>query len=109
MEVFYRLTAVGCDDSVSGASEGVSVRTRAFSDDELLNMVQEASFRYYWKGAHPVAGMALECVPGDANLVALGASGFGILALIVGVERGFIKRDEGLDSLPHHHRVFKRG
>ena len=99
VEVFYRLTAVGRDYSVSEASEGVSARTRAFSDDELLDMVQEASFRYYWEGAHPVAGMALECVPGDENFVALGASGFGILALIVGVARGFITRDEGLTRL----------
>ena len=51
------------------------------TDDELLTMVQEACFRYYWDGAHPDAGMAIEITPGDDNLVALGASGFGIMAL----------------------------
>ena len=99
VEVSYHLTAVGSDYAVSEPSAEVSTTTRAFSDDDLLTMVQEASFRPYWERAHPQAGMALECVPGDANLVALGASGFGIMALIVGVERGFITRDEALTRL----------
>ena len=64
-------------------------------DEELLTMVQEASFRYYWEGAHPEAGLALENIPGDPDIVAVGASGFGIMALVVGVERGFITREEG--------------
>ena len=72
----------------------MSGTTRKFSDDELLTMVQEACFRYYWDGAHPNAGMALEVLPGDQNLVALGASGFGTMALVVGAERGFVTREE---------------
>jgi hypothetical protein len=62
-------------------------------------MLQEACFRYYWEGAHPVAGMTLESIPGDDRVVATGASGFGIMALIVGVDRGFISREQGLDRL----------
>src|SRR3989449_3164362 len=64
------------------------------TDEQLLTMVQEASFRYYWDGAHPNAGLALESQPGDPDLVATGASGFGIMALIVGTERGFITREQ---------------
>ena len=69
------------------------------TDEELLTMVQEACFRYYWDAAHPVAGMALEVIPGDRNLVALGASGFGVMALVVGVERGFITREQGAERM----------
>ena len=69
------------------------------SDDDLLTMVQEANFRYYWEGAHPDAGMALENIPGDENMVATGASGFGIMAIMVGVERGFITRQQGLERI----------
>jgi len=69
------------------------------TDDELLTMVQEASFRYYWDGEHPVSGMARENLPGDDRIVATGASGFGIMALIVGVDRHFITRQQGLDRL----------
>jgi len=62
-------------------------------------MVQETCFRYYWEGGHPDAGMALESIPGDDRIVATGASGFGIMALVTGVDRGFITREQGLQRL----------
>jgi len=96
---FYRITAVSHDYSESPASETVSATTHRMSDDELLSMVQEACFRYYWENAHPDAGLALENVPGDENLVALGASGFGVLALIAAVSRGFVSRDAAITRL----------
>ena len=83
----------------SPLSAEVKTTTRTMSDDELLTMVQEACFRYYWEGAHPVAGMAIEILPGDENLVAVGASGHGIMALLVGVERGFITREQGVERM----------
>jgi hypothetical protein len=93
-KAYYRITAQDLAGNESSPSETVSASTRAFTDDELLEMVQEACFRYYWDGAHPDAGMALEIQPGDKNLVAVGASGFGIMALLVGAERQFITREE---------------
>jgi hypothetical protein len=60
-------------------------------------MVQEASIRYYWEGAEPYSGMARESIPGSRNMIACGASGFGIMALIVATERGFITREESVD------------
>jgi hypothetical protein len=84
---------------LSPESRPVSASTHAMTDDELLTMVQEASFHYYWEGAHPVSGMARENLPGDDRIVATGASGFGIMALIVGVNRHFITRQQGLDRL----------
>jgi len=60
-------------------------------------MLQEACFHYYWEGADPDSGMARENIPGDDRIIATGASGFGISALIVGVQRGFITRQEGVE------------
>src|ERR1700742_3763595 len=62
-------------------------------------MLQEESFRYYYEGAHPDSGTTLENIPGDDRVVATGASGFGIATLIVGVDRGFITRDQGVERL----------
>jgi hypothetical protein len=62
-------------------------------------MMQEACFRYYWEGADPDSGMARENIPGDDRIVATGASGMGIGALIVGVDRGFISRQQGIERL----------
>jgi exo beta-1,2-glucooligosaccharide sophorohydrolase (non-reducing end) len=95
----YKVSAVNSGYKESALSEAISGNTRAMSDDELLTMVQEACFRYYWEAAHPNAGMAIEIQPGDKNLVALGSSGFGIMAIVVGVERGFITREQGVERL----------
>jgi hypothetical protein len=90
----YRVRAVDLFENESPPSTSASATTRIMSDDELLTMVQEASFRYYWEGAHPNAGLSLENIPGDPDLVAIGASGFGIMALVVGAERGFVTKDQ---------------
>lgn len=95
----YRVEVVDHDGLTHPVSSEVSVSTAPMSDDELLDMVQEACLRIYWERAHPIAGMALECVPGDEHLVALGASGFGILAILAGVERGFVEREAAADRL----------
>lgn len=95
----YKITAVDASGNESPTSAEVQASTRVLTDDELLTMVQEASFRYYWEAGHPNAGMAIEILPGDKNLVALGSSGFGIMALIVGADRGFITREQGADRL----------
>jgi len=96
---FYKISAVDVNYEESPLSAEVEAATRAMSDEELLTMVQEACFRYYWDGAHPIAGMAIEILPGDENLVAVGASGHGIMALLVGVERGFITRQQGVERM----------
>jgi len=90
----YRVTALDLAGNESPPSP-VSARsnTRTFTDDELLTMVQEAHFRYYWDAGHPQAGLAPEVLPGDRNLLALGGSGFGVMALLVGAEREFETRE----------------
>ena len=100
---YYRVTASDVHYRESSPSEVVSAATRTadrpFTDDELLTMLQEEAFLYYWEGAHPDSGTSLENIPGDDRIVATGASGFGIMALIVGVERGFISREQGMERL----------
>ncbi len=98
-KAFYRISAMDLSGKESAMSKTASASTRPFNDEELLDMVQEGCFRYYWEGAHPNAGMALEIMPGDENLVAVGASGFGIMALIAGAERHFITREQCAERL----------
>jgi hypothetical protein len=65
------------------------------SDDELLTLVQQQTFKFYWDYAHPACGLSRERY-GSGDIVTIGGSGFGLMALIVGVERGFITRAEFL-------------
>ncbi len=83
-----------------------TVLTESISDDSLLTLVQYRTFLYFWDGAEPVSGMARERyhVDGvypenDMNVVTSGGSGFGVMAILVGIERGFITREEGLVRL----------
>lgn len=61
------------------------------SDEELLDKVQMQTFKYFWDYAHPVSGLARERYGSDET-VTTGGSGFGIMCIPVGVERGFITR-----------------
>ena len=98
-KVFYKVAASDRSYRQSALSAEASATTHSMSDDELLTMLQLACFRYYWEGADPDAGMTLENIPGDDRIVATGASGFGIMALVVGVDRGFITREQGAERL----------
>jgi exo beta-1,2-glucooligosaccharide sophorohydrolase (non-reducing end) len=98
-QAFYKVAASDATYQLSPLSTEASATTRTMTDEELLTMLQEECFRYYWEGAHPDAGMTLENIPGDDRIVATGASGFGIMALVVGVDRGFITREQGLERL----------
>ena len=95
----YKVAASDWQYRTSSLSKAASASTREFSDDELLTMLQEACFHYYWEGADPYSGMTRENIPGDDRIVATGASGMGIAALIVGVDRGFITRAQGIERL----------
>ncbi len=69
------------------------------TDDELLTKVQQQTFRYFWDFGHPVSGLARERSNGDNEVVTSGGSGFGIMAIVTGIHRGFITRAEGLTRL----------
>lgn len=66
--------------------------------DHLLTKVQEQTFRYFWDFGHPASGMARERNT-SGDLVTVGGSGFGLMAILVGIERGFINRIEGVERL----------
>ena len=104
----YRVTAQTWDGGESHANDAVSAQTRPMTDDQLLTMVEEACFRYYWEGAHPAAGMTRENLPGEDDIVATGASGFGIMALLVGVDRGFITREQGAERIAQIARYLEK-
>lgn len=67
-------------------------------DEALMDLVQRATLRYFWEYGHPVSGMARERSGGVAGYdisetVATGGTGFGIMAMIAGAERGFLPQN----------------
>jgi hypothetical protein len=87
-------------DTVVEEESSVSV----VSEDSLLNRLQYETFQYFWDGAEPESGLARERVhldgdypSNDQTVVTSGGSGFGLMAIVVGVERGFISREQALE------------
>lgn len=76
------------------------------TDDELMDLVQQKAILRFTEGAHPETGMAIERTDpnayGGIPLLATGGTGFGIQAIIVGVSRGWVDRNDALDQL---HRI----
>lgn len=68
------------------------------SDDLLLTKIQQQTFKYFWDFGHPVSGLTRERNT-SGETVTSGGSGFGIMAILIGIERGFITRANGLERL----------
>lgn len=68
------------------------------SDEALLTKIQEQSFKYFWDFGHPVSGLTRERNT-SGETVTIGGSGFGVMAIITGIERGFISRQQGVERL----------
>ena len=69
-------------------------------------MYSAHTFQYFWDGAEPTSGLARERfhVDGvypqnDKNVVTSGGGGFGVMAILVGIERKFITREQGESRL----------
>jgi hypothetical protein len=88
----YYLRAVGSGGQLSLPSDTVSAATFEMNDSMLLDMVQEYTFRYFYDFGHPTSGLARE--RNTTATVTSGGSGFGVMALIVGAERGFISYEQ---------------
>jgi hypothetical protein len=77
--------------------------TKNLSDSALLDLVQKQTFRYFWDFAHPVSGLARErsnvTQEHGRETTTTGGTGFGIMAMIVAVERGWITRDTAVGHL----------
>ena len=101
-------TGSGTDTGkTDGNPDYVPGRPTSFeSDSAMLDYIQKVSLNYMWDGAEPTSGLAPERIhldgnypDNDANVVTLGGSGFGVAGLLVGIDRGFIGRQEGVARL----------
>ena len=80
----------------------VVINKLAVADTALFKTVQLQTFKYFWEGAEPSSGCARERYhvdniypDNDKNIVTSGGTGFGVMAILVGIERHFITRDSG--------------
>jgi hypothetical protein len=105
---FLLFTFLGCASSTDrpNVSIEVSPAAVALTDEELLDRVQKQTFAYFWDYAEPNSGMARERYhpngiypENDANIVTTGGSGFGLMAIVSAMSRGYITREQGTKRL----------
>jgi len=89
---YYYVTAANKDYLESEPSDTVFASTYEMTDEELLTSVQEATFRYFYDYGHPVSGLTRE-ISGSGDVCTSGGTGFGLMTIVVGAERGFVSRD----------------
>ncbi len=80
------------------------VKNIKLTDNQLLDSIQYYTFQYFWDGAEPNSGLARERLhideiypQDDKHIVTTGGGGFGLMAILAGIERGFISREEGFE------------
>lgn len=101
---FFLLFA--CDSSIEDV-EGTPlnpVPLRSLTADEVMTKTQKDGFKYFWDYANSTSKLALERVHFDGsgydnNLIATGGSGFGLMNILVGINRGFVTRAEAVTRL----------
>ncbi|MDD5149223.1 MAG: glucoamylase family protein [Flavobacterium sp.] len=105
---FLFLIFSSCSKSNEFVSSDLSQITPAvpisYSDVEVLDKVQQDDIKYFWEYAETNSKLARERYhtddPGnDANIVTTGGSGFGLMTLVAGIERGFVNRAEAVSRL----------
>lgn len=97
-EFSYFIKALKVPNNLIATSDTLESFVFAMTDEQFLDMVQEYTFRYFWEYAHPTSGMARERLGSD-DIVAIGGTGFGVMSIIVGIQRGFVTREQGVDRL----------
>lgn len=95
-----------CTSQKSTNQPDAGEATQMLSDDSLMSLVQYRTFQYFWDGAEPTSGAARERFhvdnvypQNDKHIVTSGGTGFGVMAILVGIERKFITREQGYERL----------
>ena len=100
----FVLLFLSCNKTVKKQEAQSPLNKVLFADDALLDTLQKQTFNYFWEGAEPNSGLARERIHIDGdypnspkNTVTTGGSGFGFMALLVGIKNDYISREDGLN------------
>ena len=90
----YRVRAIDASGQIMRDSERLSATPHALDDEAFIELVQQTAFDYFWYEANPQNGLIR-----DRNTASspssIAAVGFGLSALTVGIDRGWISRSAG--------------
>jgi hypothetical protein len=104
------------------AASSTSAPSLSAEDDQFLNEIEAASFLFFWEQGNSKTGMVkdrcnVHTAVNQTVASSIAATGFGLTALCIGDQRGFISRSEALErvfatlrflwkKLPNHRGFF---
>ncbi len=102
--LFICISACQDKDPIEVIENDPVVEVEEISDTELLDLTQQETLKYFWEFAQSNSGAARERYHPDqpslnADVVTSGGTGFGLMAIIVGVERAFLDRSMAVDRI----------
>jgi hypothetical protein len=76
--------------------------TAVYTADDVIEYEMRGSFDFFWEQANtdvtsPGYGLIRDRYPGSEGIASMASVGFGLTAYIVGVEKGYITKQEGYD------------
>lgn len=102
--IFWTVLSCGGDEPMDPPNNMSDPPEAVLTDDELLDLTQRETFRYFWDYAENNSGAARERFHPDnpsfdANIVTTGGTGFGLMSILVGIERNFVPRAQAVERL----------
>lgn len=110
LKILYALPAIAllqcssADTKNNGTTPATP--TERLTDEQLIDLVEKQTFRYFWDFAEPTSGLARERYhpdgvypDNDASTVTTGGSGFGLLSIIAADSRGYITRTQFMERM----------
>ncbi|MBE8724078.1 glucoamylase family protein [Flavobacterium hungaricum] len=102
----FAFLSCGSKEQNQNEEDNTKPSIEKLTDEQLLDVVQKQTFKYFWDYAEPNSGLARERYhpdgnypENDANIVTTGGSGFGLMALVAGIDRGYVSKEEGVKRL----------
>ncbi|KFF05751.1 glucoamylase family protein [Flavobacterium reichenbachii] len=104
--LFLAFAFFSCGSNSDKQKENQQTSVKKITDEQLLDVVQKQTFKYFWDYAEPNSGLARERFhpdgnypENDAHIVTTGGSGFGLMAIVSGISRGYVTKEEGVKRL----------
>ena len=93
----------GGEERHAGPARPPSRTSLSPDDDQFLDALEQANFRYFWEQANPETGIVKDrcnVQTADNGIVGnIAATGFGLTALCIGQKRGFVSSSEARERV----------
>jgi hypothetical protein len=106
---FYQVTAVDTNAIESPHSSTIAAVANPFTNtDQFLDFIEETHFDFLWYWANPLNGLIADRSEQNSSC-SIAAVGFGLTAIGIGIDHGWITRAQGVARVATTLRTFLQG